>query len=330
MNFYRDENVSVITDTHFGRTFKEGVSLDRRGEYEAKILDDFGEFLLHPQTNIVVHAGDLFDTPEVNYEVLLKVYSKIRNAALENKDETIYYFIAGNHDLNKDDSKNEHCSFRLLQILLKTEKNVHFVFNNPFLFSMLEKKPNGNLINLILFPWDYKNSELTTSYMSEANYTIEHFDESVPEANYVIGHFNDPVPEAIANFKGVKLSGHFHKRHLTADGTFFVGSFYPIAFGEESDDSEMITLTLNQYENMNNEELKNKRVRILLKEGETLPVEHDCLQLIGKKVSEEKEVNLEVTQCEDCDFKQMFFECLKDCNLRDELWTAYLKGKNNA
>ena len=117
---------------------------------------------------------------------------------------------------------------------------------------------------------------------------------------------------------------------MTADGTFFVGSFYPIAFGEERDDSEMITLTLNQYENMNNEELKNKRVRILLKEGETLPVEHDCLQLIGKKVSEEKEVNLEVTQCEDCDFKQMFFECLKDCKLRDELWTAYLKGKNNA
>lgn len=305
MNFYRDENVSVITDTHFGRTFKEGVSLDRRGEYEAKILDDFGEFLLHPQTNIVVHAGDLFDTPEVNYEVLLKVYSKIRNAALENP-LVCYYFIAGNHDLNRDDSKNEHCSFRLLQILLKTERNVEFVLEN-----LVVRRDNAVID---LFPWDYKNEEFKV----------------FPEANYVIGHFNDPVPEAIANFKGIKLSGHFHKRHLTADGTFFVGSFYPIAFGEESDDSEMITLTLNQYENMNNEELKNKRVRILLKEGETLPVEHDCLQLIGKKVSEEKEVNLEVTQCEDCDFKQMFFECLKDCNLRDELWTAYLKGKNNA
>ena len=305
MNFYRDENVSVITDTHFGRTFKEGVSLDRRGEYEAKILDDFGEFLLHPQTNIVVHAGDLFDTPEVNYEVLLNVYSKIRNAALENP-LVCYYFIAGNHDLNRDDSKNEHCSFRLLQILLKTERNVEFVLEN-----LVVRRDNAVID---LFPWDYKNEEFKV----------------FPEANYVIGHFNDPVPEAIANFKGIKLSGHFHKRHLTADGTFFVGSFYPIAFGEESDNSEMITLTLNQYENMNNEELKNKRVRILLKEGETLPVEHDCLQLIGKKVSEEKDINLEVTQCEDCDFKQMFFECLKDCNLRDELWTAYLKGKNNA
>ena len=305
MNFYRDENVSVITDTHFGRTFKEGVSLDRRGEYEAKILDDFGEFLLHPQTNIVVHAGDLFDTPEVSCEVLLNVYSKIRNAALENP-LVCYYFIAGNHDLNRDDSKNEHCSFRLLQILLKTERNVEFVLEN-----LVVRRDNA-IIDL--FPWDYKNEEFKV----------------FPEANYVIGHFNDPVPEPIANFKGIKLSGHFHKRHLTADGTFFVGSFYPIAFGEESDDSEMITLTLNQYENMNNEELKNKRVRILLKEGETLPVEHDCLQLIGKKVSEEKDINLEVTQCEDCDFKQMFFECLKDCKLRDELWTAYLKGKNNA
>ena len=305
MNFYRDENVSVITDTHFGRTFKEGVSLDRRGEYEAKILDDFGEFLSHPQTNIVVHAGDLFDTPEVNYEVLLKVYSKIRNAALENP-LVCYYFIAGNHDLNRDDSKNEHCSFRLLQILLKTERNVEFVLEN-----LVVRRDNAVID---LFPWDYKNEEFKV----------------FPEANYVIGHFNDPVPEAIANFVGIKLSGHFHKRHLTADGTFFVGSFYPIAFGEESDDSEMITLTLNQYKNMNNEELKNKRVRILLKEGETLPVEHDCLQLIGKKVNEEKDINLEVTQCEDCDFKQMFFECLKDCKLRDELWTAYLKGKNNA
>ena len=305
MNFYRDENVSVITDTHFGRTFKEGVSLDRRGEYEAKILDDFGEFLLHPQTNIVVHAGDLFDTPEVSCEVLLNVYNKIRTAALENP-LVCSYFIAGNHDLNIDDSKNEHCSFRLLQILSKTERNVEFVLEN-----LVVRRDNAVID---LFPWDYKNEEFKV----------------FPEANYVIGHFNDPVPEAIANFKGIKLSGHFHKRHLTADGTFFAGSFYPIAFGEESDNSEMITLTLNQYENMNNEELKNKRVRILLKEGETLPVEHDCLQLIGKKVNEEKDINLEVTQCEDCDFKQMFFECLKDCKLRDELWTAYLKGKNNA
>ena len=240
MNFYRDENVSVITDTHFGRTFKEGVSLDRRGEYEAKILDDFGEFLLHPQTNIVVHAGDLFDTPEVNYEVLLKVYSKIRNAALENP-LVCYYFIAGNHDLNRDDSKNEHCSFRLLQILLKTERNVEFVLEN-----LVVRRDNAVID---LFPWDYKNEEFKV----------------FPEANYVIGHFNDSVPEPIANFKGIKLSGHFHKRHLTADGTFFVGSFYPIAFGEESDDSEMITLTINQKEIMNNEELKNKRVRILLK-----------------------------------------------------------------
>lgn len=53
------DKFSIITDTHFGRTFKEGVPLNRRGEYESRISQDFGVFLANTKTPIVIHAGDL-------------------------------------------------------------------------------------------------------------------------------------------------------------------------------------------------------------------------------------------------------------------------------
>lgn len=309
-NFYEDDeyDFALITDTHFGRTFKEGFPLNRRGEYEQKIYDDFVNFLQEKGANkTVIHAGDLFDSPFVSNDTLMKVYKILDDCCYPLSH---YYFIAGNHDLSKDESKKECTSFYILSKLLEGRSNIHFIEDTP------EIVENG----LLLVPYNH--------FISAENMVNAGLNAKV---NTVIGHFDDPVPQTLAFFTGNKLSGHFHKRHITHDGTFFIGSFYPIAFGEETDDSIMETMTLEEYNKRDESELKDKRVRILLKEGEELPTDFACLQLIGKKEKKE-DINIEVKSDTEFDFAELFIDCVKDTGISEELWDRYckLKGTGDA
>lgn len=307
-NYYEDKNrsISVITDTHFGRKFKEGIPLNRRGEYEEKIISDFETFMWSCDSDIVIHAGDLFDSPFVSNEVLMRIYSIIFHAA-NRHPKTFYYFIAGNHDLSKNKTEQEYTSFNILENLLLPFPNVIFVQFTP------DYATCGN--EILLVPY---------SHFDDPDKIIN--DAIRDETKIIVGHFDDPVPESLKNFKGEKLSGHIHKKHITQDGTLFVGSFYPIAFGEESDDSIMETMTLEDYNKRDESELKYKRVRILLKDGEELPSESPCLQLIGKKERKE-DINIDVKINADFDFKELFFDCLKNVKCADELWNRYLELK---
>lgn len=287
------DKFSIITDTHFGRTFKEGVPLNRRGEYESRILDDFGKVLNEDKSRIFIHGGDLFESPYVSNEVLMNVYTAIR---FYFKPLTHYYFIAGNHDLPKNDSVT-NSSFYILSKLFEPYSNVHFIFETEVVED-----------DILLVPYGCELDGLNG------------------KINYVVGHFDDPVPQTLAYYNGQKFSGHYHKQHVSYDGTYFIGSFYPIAFGEESDTDVMETMTLEEYHKRSEDELKDKRVRILLKDGEELPVDHPCLQLIAKKEKKE-EINLEVKLEDDFDFRILFYDCLKNCKNADELWYRYLTLK---
>ena len=127
-NFYEDDRFgfALITDTHFGRTFKEGIPLDRRGEYENRIYEDFVNFLESSTKRTIIHAGDLFESPFVSNDVLMRVYQILRDHC---QPLTHYYFIAGNHDLSKEESKQHCTSFRILSALLENISNIHFIYN---------------------------------------------------------------------------------------------------------------------------------------------------------------------------------------------------------
>ena len=307
-NFYENDELGfvLVTDTHFGRLFKNGVPLDRRGEYEEKIYSDYKNFISSTNKRIVIHGGDLFESAFVGNEVLMRIYDLLdQNINLQ----TEYYFIAGNHDLSKDETKQKYSSFHILSELMKGYENVHFVEDNAVTV--------GNKV--LLVPYNHFKSveELVQEKIT-------------PQIECVIGHFEDPVPQCISDLNKFKLSGHYHKRHTATDGTFFIGSFYPIAFGEETDNSVMETMTLDEYNSRNEEDLRDKRVRVLLKDGEELPSEFKCLQLIGKKLDEATSIDLEVKSEKEFDFKDLFFESLSGCSIADELWTRYidLKGKS--
>lgn len=277
----------LIADTHFGRKFKNGVPLERQGEYEESIYQSFETCLRLEMPNIV-HLGDLFDSYDVGPDVLYKVADIIYQVAYSQPYKN-FYFIAGNHDLHKDASRKS--SFYILKLMLSVLKNVFIISDSYF--------RNGR--------------DLFIPYGCEV--------PKLPNIRYVFGHFDkDNIPEDVTVY-----SGHYHFPETYKNCTY-IGSLKPLSFGEESDKSEMITVTLQEW-NEDKLYLENKRVRILLKEGEKLP-ENDrgCLQLIGKKLeSEEESKNIDVTfEC--FDLKKIFFECVGE-----ELWLEFcsLKAKEN-
>lgn len=293
-------SIITVTDTHFGRVFRNGVPLDKRGVYEKMIMEKFESALESVKSgDIFIHMGDLFDSPQVSNEILMNVYFKI---FWNRRDDAQYYFIAGNHDLYREDGGEMMTSFYILHMLLSSYVNVHFLF-----------APTRDITGEnYLVPWSY-----FTDYENLV----------IPDGvKRIYGHFNDPVPMPVASFHGEKYSGHYHKQHIAADGTVFIGSVLPMAFGEETGTDVMETVTLEEYNERGADSFEGKRVRIILKDGEELPPisEFKGIQLVSKNESGvDDEINMEVKFDEDFDFKTKFFEYLSDCKIKNELWELY-------
>lgn len=288
-----------VGDIHLGRQFRTGVPLDRRGEIEEKFWEAFTKVMQKPIQQKVVQLGDLFDAPVVDNDVLWRAYDIIRYGANKNPDTT-FYFIAGNHDLSKDEA--EVPAIRILRELLRDCENVFFVLDVPM-----------QVGNCTLIPWSY------TVPLGE---TLKDVNTSE-----VAGHFEEPIDPELANSGLEVFSGHIHKGH-TNGNVHFVGSILPIAFGEENDASFMETVELD-FLLAHKDRYHDKRIRVLLKEGDEMPTDIDCLQLIAKKIEskEEDKATLEVS-LEDFDFKELFMKELGPSGKAEELWEMYRRLNN--
>lgn len=287
-----------IGDVHLGRKFRTGVPLDRRGELEELFFKEFDRVLRKPMQKKLVQLGDLFDSPVVDNEVLWRAY-EIISVCAELNPETDYYFIAGNHDLSKDLS--DVPAIKILQTLLEGVKNVHFVLEKPV-----------KVEDFTLIPWSYVNP-------------LEDLLKCV-ETPYVAGHFEEPLHPALVNSGLEGFSGHIHKLHDNGK-IHFVGSILPIAFGEESEDSIMKTVDLKTLLEAPADYWHNKRVRVMLKEGEELPANVDCLQLVAKRNDTDAQEVLDVS-LEDFDFKELFMKELSASGKAEELWEKYERLQN--
>lgn len=297
------QGVKLIGDTHLGKEYKTGVPLNRRGEREALFFKEF-ERQLFTSACVVVQLGDLFDSFIVSLDVINKTYETIKKAATSAPERT-FIFLQGNHDCSRDSAKTS--AFYILSVLCNELKNVIFVLNEPI-----------NFKDLFIVPWSYTKPLKTML-------------EGVVKDKYVLGHFEEPCDPYLLSLPNKVYSGHIHKKHTTGNITY-VGSLLPIAHGEESDDSLFETVDLRAVLERSPESLKNKCVRVILKEGETLPVGIDCLQLIAKREEKEETTNIKVDlDLESFKIEDIFNECLKDCSLtlRESLYSEYLKIKSS-
>jgi DNA repair exonuclease SbcCD nuclease subunit len=287
--------MKLIGDTHFGKKFKTGVPLNRRGDIEELFYDKF-QRELQSDAELVVQLGDLFDSPIVDLNTIMRVYLIIKTIAEKNPMKRFIY-IRGNHDSSRD--KAQASAFNILENMLIGVVNVRFVTD---VYRMENK---------VFIGWDYFREDTLREVFNK----VELKDDDV-----IFGHFEEPLNEALIDIPNTVYSGHIHKKHSVGN-VHFVGSLLPLAFGEESDSYMMETVTLDELLNKNPEEIQHKRIRVILKEGEQLPDNVDCLQLIAKK-SESNTVILD-NEIEEVNMKKLFEEELSESGLFEEIYGRY-------
>lgn len=280
-----DQKIKLIGDPHIGLPFDKGVPLNRRGERELMQLEDFAKALDHDVLyNIMV--GDLFDKPLVDLRKVHEVYDLYEEASKAHPN-CLFILQAGNHDLFRQlrdphTGKPLRGSFHALAKMLQHLPNVEVVFT-PKHFG-----------DLVVFPWQWGVTALEQ---------VEQFEKLPPIA---VGHWDlmdfggstdhmCPVNALVTRGVTKIFSGHMH-----TPGDYVVdkiavtctGSLQPYTHGEDPDKTLYITLTLDELDSINPDDLRYKNVRLILKSGESLP-EVDCLSLISKREAETDELHLE-------------------------------------
>lgn len=271
MYLHNRQDVWLIGDVHAGRRFERGVPLHRRGEREAEQLAKLKEELATPEVKINIVVGDLFDHPHVGYSVVLDVAT----AYLSTDPAVDYYIMAGNHDLPRNIGVVG--AFDMFEKIVSDRHNIH-VIRKPFVID-----------GIALFPWEWTRSaeEQVADLEGQEYYAaIGHWDLQS------FGGDDSHLAPVNLFAEDVKLySGHWHlpgEYKVSGRTVHCTGSMQPYTHAEDPDGGIYVTLTLDEFNEIDPFTLKDKCVRILLKAGEELPADLDCLALTAKRFVEEE------------------------------------------
>lgn len=303
-----DTKIKLLGDPHLGKRFRTGVPLHRLGERERMVRDQFQEELSEiGDASYHVCMGDLFDKYIVTPETVLFAYQCYVAAASNNLDTT-YIILRGNHDASQD--RDRASSFDLFAELSAPVENIKVVKDSPLVMS-----------DLGFFPWHP---------FIDARKMVESINQPLKAA---FGHWdkddfgqNKPnlIPtDALAKLTKLAISGHVHtpvefKRNEVR--VIMTGSMQPYSFAEDPAGTLYVTYTLDQ---LKEQDLSDKCVRIRLRQGEELPTDLDCLQLIPKRVDDGDRPSIEV-EFEEFDLKKQFEDACAEEGVKDatmkEVW----------
>lgn len=291
-------STTLIGDVHIGRKFRSrDIPLEAKGLREEILFAKFEQDIKKAaEDDVTIILGDLFDSPFVSYEDLIKVYNTLH--IFKEKDK-ICIILAGNHDLPKE--KGISSAFDLLAKLYENEPNFIFIKDKPIIYS-------GQLF-VPYYPV-YEIEEKLRPFIDQGYTVYGHFEEA-------------KFPWLMEHFKMV-YTGHIHSPRCE-DNLVVVGSIMPLTFAEDPTNTFMRTCTLAEYE----EDVRNgcslgRCYRLKLKEGEELPINPQCLQM--SKYVEEKPViekeNLNV-EFEPFDIEKLMHEALDNLGLFNEAFDYY-------
>lgn len=294
------KKAKLIGDPHLGKKFETGVPLHRRGEREKKQMEKFIAELSTPDVDYNIMVGDLFDHPHVGYGVTVAAAEAYRAAAKANPSVE-YVALAGNHDLPRN--------LGVVGAWDAFEKMTAGVSN-----LIVTRQTLTIYGEIVCFPWDWTMS---------AAQQVENFSThpKVKQFSTAVGHWDlrsyggddshmAPVDELHAHGITDIYGGHYHTAgdYDVAGGVVHcTGSMEPYSHAEDPDGEIYVTLTL--YEAFAATDLHDKCVRILLKDGEEVPYDLDCLALTYKRETEHSE-QLQTIGAHDFDWRGIMDEAL--------------------
>lgn len=271
-----------IGDPHLGRRFETGVPSHRRGERERRQLERF-KAELNEDCDINVCVGDLFDHPQVGIQTVLDAVDAYEEAA-EARPDTFFIAMAGNHDRSRNLAAVG--AWELFKRLIGDDWDNIRVVDTPQAFTTADRE------QLVVVPWQWDRTALE---QIEPLPTEE-------EVTLVIGHWDlesyggstdhlAPTKAIMERFPNAQITtGHYHLAgDYKVDGIDVVctGSLEPYTHAEDPEGELYVTLTLEQLAETPEETLRDKAVRILLRDGDELPVGLDCYALTGKRIADD-------------------------------------------
>lgn len=293
MNYPDLSKVEFLGDVHLGRRFIEGVPLDRRGDRELMVRDQFVKELRAHNGDYHVQVGDLFDSFDVPNELVLHVADIYRKAAHDLQGCT-FIILRGNHDASRNSLKAS--SFQVFKELVRGVPNIR-VIDTP------------TVIDRIGFmPWDpFMSAEQQAQQLVKLaggpTGLGEHFKLDAVVCHCDVKHyggdtFNVLPAETLRSLTGLVVTGHDHTKRTINKNYMVVrvtGSMQPYSHGEDPDHTMYLTLSTEELRDIK-VDLTNKYVRVMLRPGEDAPAAPNCLgfktQLLGAK-EEESDITVE-------------------------------------
>lgn len=296
-----DYEVEWLGDPHLGRKFETGVPLHRRGEREHMQREVFLKSVMNTTADVHVTMGDLFDKFIVAPEVVLFAAHAYMRAAEQNPN-TQYIILRGNHDVSRNADKAS--SWDLFCALVYDHGSIWAIDHEPAKYE-----------NMLFVPYDAFSYDGLEEYLSEEIDTVfSHFD--IVDFG---GH--NVIPSELFSRNGVRLvvNGHDHLarvEHLHGVEVIVTGSMQPYTHAEDQKGDLYVTVSLEELATL---DVKNKNVRVLLKEGETLPDDIDCLSIVAKRVTTDENVTVDTTEFDSLDLDDMLAISLEGLSVKDSI-----------
>lgn len=301
----------LIGDPHLGRKFEVGVPMNRRGEREKRVMEDFRSRLTGTKgVDFTICMGDIFDKFIVEPEVVLGA-----DDAYANADSIPHYCIRGNHDGSRYAERRS--SFDVLTRLADVHRRVIMVRERPLFV-------DAKHATVLLVPW---HPFLTAKEMAKV--ALDEWKENgSPKIDAIFGHWDiedfsemggnadNVIPVGILRQMSKTIyTGHVHTpgRKAIADLEIIVtGSMQPYTHGEDPNHDVYVTVTLAELRQMVPGTLRDKCVRVALEDGEELPADIDCLQLTRFSRKAKADEKAEEVRIEEFDMDRLLSESLTE------------------
>ena len=235
-----------VSDTHLGysayrKTTEDGINLREIDIYNA--FEQFIEYSIKSKADLILHAGDLFDSVRPNNRALK---CAIKQIDLLSKEHIPFIVIAGNHEHPK--LKETGHIFSIFDHM----ENVYPIYNAKYEKLSFEIKKEKVLIHAL------PQCELKTKFNEELkkikpssdfdyNILLTHGAVSGIKV-FSMNEFNELIipSEVIKNNFDYIALGHFHKYTKLSKNVFYSGSTERLSFSEAADKKGFIEIELSE------------------------------------------------------------------------------------
>lgn len=248
-----------VADTHLGYSAYHRVNEDGINQREIdtfNVFEQFVDYALKSKPDIIIHAGDLFDSVRpTNRAITFAIHQIIRLS----KQDIPFVVIAGNH---------EHPKLRetghIFSVLDHIE-NVYPVYNSCY--ETIPFEINNEKLSVHALPqtatkqeFDNNFKKLKKTQSSDYNIVVAHGGvKGIKE--FSMNEFNEliiPTQYLKKDFDYIAL-GHYHKYVKVSENAFYSGSTECFTFSDAGEKKGFIELELGNGKNKNNfVSLKNR------------------------------------------------------------------------